>query len=191
MLTFGAAAFDLLVNGYEFENVVDIGCGDGSAAAQFAMLGKATLTIDEDASHDPDIIGSFPLDPPTHPISVFDCVWACHVLEHQANPGHFLSAALECLKPGGILAVVVPPYQGATVVGHLSMWDAGTLVYAMATAGADCRETVPLLDGYNLSAIARKPDPPREALFTGTHFKNLLLPDWFKEPRFSWEAQCE
>lgn len=38
----------------------------------------------------------------------FDCVWSCHVLEHQLNVQSFLERVISCTKDGGVIAITVP-----------------------------------------------------------------------------------
>lgn len=93
----------------------------------------------------------------THPFDQrFDCVWASHVLEHQLNVNLFLRKCHEILNDPGVLAVTVPPMKPKIVGGHVSVWNAGLLLYNLVMAGFDCRDAVVLKYGYNITAIVRK-----------------------------------
>lgn len=83
----------------------------------------------------------------------FDAVWACHVLEHQPNPGIFLQECRRRLKPGGLLFVTVPPMKHAIVGGHVTLWNAGLLLYQLILAGFDCSKARVGTYGYNISVI--------------------------------------
>jgi len=86
----------------------------------------------------------------------FDCIWASHVLEHQPNPNLFLQKVFSDLKDGGILAVTVPPMKPQIVGGHLTLWNAGLLIYNLIIAGFDCSEAKIIKHGYNISVIVEK-----------------------------------
>lgn len=85
-------------------------------------------------------------------------IWACHVLEHMRNPGISLDKMYRELEPGGVLAVTVPPAKHNIVGGHVSLWNAGLLLYHLVLSGFDCREAMVGSYGYNISLIvAKKP----------------------------------
>lgn len=139
------------VSSLEFETVLDIGSGDGVHAKAFEAQGRKVTTIS--------------LRPPATFIDdycrkefahQFDCLWASHVLEHQPNPGLFLRKCFRDLKDGGILAVTVPPWKDKIVGGHVSFWNAGTLLYHLILAGFDCSQAAVKTYGYNVSVIVRK-----------------------------------
>lgn len=115
-------------------------------------FGKAvtTVSLQEPADH----VGDF-LEWEGQPGS-FDAVWACHVLEHQPDVGAFLAACRRQLRDGGILAVTVPPPKHEIVGGHVTLWNAGLLLYNLILAGFDCRDATVGTYGYNISVIATK-----------------------------------
>ena len=78
------------------------------------------------------------------------------MLEHQANPGLFLRKIYRDLKAGGVVAVTVPPAKSTIVGGHLTLWNAGLLLYNLIMAGFDCRNAAVKSYGYNISVIVRK-----------------------------------
>lgn len=86
----------------------------------------------------------------------FDAIWCCHVLEHQRNVGAFLEKCFADLKDGGWLAVTVPPRKDEIVGGHLTLWNAGLLLYNLILAGFDCSGASVKTYGYNVSVIVRK-----------------------------------
>ena len=70
----------------------------------------------------------------------YDVVIVFDVIEHLQEPGSFLAACRDHLKPGGLLLVNVPALQRYysrydRAVGHLRRYDTGTL-------GALCRDYV-------------------------------------------------
>lgn len=101
-----------------------------------------------------DFVGDFMSDAFTGGQSAgYDAVWACHVLEHQVDPGAFLRKARSFLKPGGVLAITVPPMKHQIVSGHVTLWNAGLLIYQLILAGFDCRNARVGTYGYNISVI--------------------------------------
>jgi SAM-dependent methyltransferase len=85
-----------------------------------------------------------------------DAIWCCHVLEHQRNVGAFLEKCYRDLRLGGWLAITVPPMKPEIVGGHLTLWNAGLLLYNLILAGFDCREASVKTYDYNVSVIVRK-----------------------------------
>ena len=145
-------ALTLLLEQYAFETVLDVGCGDGSHARHLAAHGKRVTTISFEpyGGHRPDFVGDFmefPLD------ERFDVVWCSHALEHQANVRQFLQRLIDCVEPGGLLAITVPPARPYIVGGHLTVWNTGLLLYNLIAAGIDCREARLKVYGYNISLI--------------------------------------
>lgn len=135
----------------DFQSVLDIGSGDGAHAKVFRDAGKDVFTAS--------------LRPPADFIkdylhinfgNRFDCIWASHVLEHQKNVNLFLKKCFSDLNDDGILAVTVPPAKHAIVGGHLTLWNAGLLLYNLILAGFDCSEAAVKTYGYNISVIVRK-----------------------------------
>ncbi len=130
--------------------MLDIGSGGGVHAEKLKRAGKSVTTVS--LVPPADIVGDY-LSAVIEPI---DCIWASHVLEHQPNPGHFLSKCFNDLKENGILAVTVPPLKHEIVGGHVTLWNAGLLIYQLILAGFDCSEAMVKTYGYNISVIVRK-----------------------------------
>lgn len=135
----------------EFELVFDIGSGAGYQAEVMRKAGKQVVTIDN--HHPADIQKDFMALKKT---AAPDAIWCCHVLEHQRNVGAFLERCFYHLASNGILAITVPPRKDEIVGGHVSLWNAGLLVYNVVLAGFDCRDAKVWTYGYNISLIVRK-----------------------------------
>lgn len=150
-------AFDKLMT-MQFDNVLDIGSGLGVHTAAFKRKGKevASVSLLPPADH----IGDYLQYICPH----YDCIWASHVLEHQRNVGEFLDKCYNDLKPGGILAITVPPAKASIVGGHLTHWNAGLLLYNLILAGFDCSKASVKAYGYNISVIVRKEEAVYENL---------------------------
>ncbi len=139
---------DLLEEG---STILDIGSGTGDHAGMFRDFGFKVTTLD--ISGKPDIRAAYLkwLFP-----KPFDCIWCSHVLEHQVNPGLFLNKCRWDLKKEGLFAVTVPPRKDEIVGGHVTLWNAGILLYQLILAGFDCARASVLTEGYNVSVLVRK-----------------------------------
>ncbi|QKF94406.1 3-deoxy-8-phosphooctulonate synthase [Fadolivirus algeromassiliense] len=87
----------------------------------------------------------------------YDAIWCSHILEHQPNPNIFLKKVHKLLKDGGILGIVVPPRKPFIVGGHVSVWNAGLVLYHLVLAGFNCRKYCKILQyDYNIGIIIKK-----------------------------------
>lgn len=130
--------------------LLDIGSGKGEHAEGFRRCYEVTtVDLNHEADHRHDYL-SVTFDEP------FDCIWASHILEHQRNPGWFLDKCRGDLREGGLLAVTVPPRKDAIVGGHVSLWNAGLLLYHLVLARFDCSRALILAHDYNISAVLTK-----------------------------------
>lgn len=144
-----------------FETVLDVGSGAGVHSEIFEMNGKHVTSVDfgvsayyqRTAENREVVIGDY------YEClfkTQFDLVWASHVLEHQPNVNLFLKKVFCDLKEGGWLAVTVPPLKHQIVGGHVSLWNAGLLLYHLILAGFDCSAASIKKYGYNISVMVRK-----------------------------------
>ncbi|MDR2008489.1 MAG: class I SAM-dependent methyltransferase [Alphaproteobacteria bacterium] len=160
-----SAAVQKLIDDYQFSSVLDIGAGALNHSQVFAKYGKKVTAVDFgvsvyyqqyvtiDGIKIEKIIGDF------NKIEFkeqFDCVWASHILEHQPNVSMFLNKLVSLTKDGGIIAITIPPFKHEIVGGHVSVWNAGMVLYRLILAGVDCSEASILAYGYNISIIVRK-----------------------------------
>lgn len=166
---FSNAALQKLITDYNFETVLDVGAGAMHHSEVFAIHGKKVTAVDygvsvyykqhvtkEGITID-KIFGDFnTLDFD----DTYDCVWASHVLEHQVNPDAFLKKIVSLVKEGGVVAITVPPFKHEIVGGHVSLWNAGLLLYRLVLAGINCSDAAVLAYGYNISVIVKKKSIP-------------------------------
>lgn len=186
-------ALEKLITYYNFDSVLDIGCGEGLHSDIFLDRGKKVTAIDYGKSfyfeNNKNKINTIVADFNTHPFTEeFDCIWCSHVLEHQRNPGAFLDKIFSLLKEGGVLAITVPPYKPQIVGGHVSFWNIGLLLYNLILSGFDCREVLASQYKYDLSVIVKKVSirPPLQPIYDSgdiTTIKPYLPPslEWKNE----------
>lgn len=137
----------------EFTTVLDIGCGVGTHCELFKSLGKSVTAIDLSGRYSGAINKSY-ID---HQFDrQFDCIWCCHVLEHQHNVQLFLQKIHSELKENGLLAITVPPLKHQIVGGHVTLWNAGLLLYNLVLAGFNCSDAKIKTIDYDISIILNK-----------------------------------
>lgn len=147
------AALDLFVSKCKeskVKRILDIGSGQGRHAKFMRDQGLAVETN--------DILQSDHQMPYDELIDLkgFDGIWCSHVLEHQINPGMFLKKIHNDLHEGGILAITVPPRKDEIVGGHVTLWNAGLLLYNLVMAGFDCSDASVATYHYNISVVLKK-----------------------------------
>lgn len=145
------AAAEKLVDFYQFETLLDVGCGDGRHSDFFKKHNKIVTSTDLKSQYTNCIEGDYNLLLfPQH-----DCVWVSHVLEHQLNVNSFLKKIRNDTKNDGFVCVTVPPLKHEIVGGHVSLWNAGLLMYNLVLAGFDCKNAKIKKYGYNITVIAQ------------------------------------
>lgn len=154
-------ALQTLLDELDFDTVLDVGCGEGVHAELMLAHGKRVTAIDYGLSpyfrRSRGRIEAIVADVNEHEFpEPFDCVWASHVLEHQPDVRRFLRRLGAACRDGGVLAVTVPPLKHQIVGGHLTLWNAGLVLYNLAAAGVDCRDAAVCKYGYNISVLVRK-----------------------------------
>ena len=88
-----------------------------------------------------------------------DLVWSCHTLEHVSNPGIFLTKLREWLKPGGWLAIAVPPGPSDYFhVGHLTLWTPAHLFYHLVVNGWNCKDAKWYTEDWDIAVLLQKTD---------------------------------
>lgn len=159
MLMYAEEAFNVLLRDYKFDTVLDVGCGAGAHTRAFLDAGKRVTACDIDLSK-----LSAETKQRCATISTdlrwcegpYEAIWASHVLEHQLDVQRFLALLHDRLIEGGVLAITVPPRKPQIVGGHVSLWNAGLLLYRLVLAQFDCSRARVRQYGYNISVIVQK-----------------------------------
>jgi len=143
---------NFLINKYNFNTILDVGCGRCLHTDFFIRHGKQVTSTDYHAARENVIEGDYmKLSFTEH-----DAVWCSHVLEHQHDTHSFLTKMISEVKETGVIAITVPPLKHHIVGGHVSLWNAGLLLYRMILAGLDCSKASVKCYGYNISVIVEK-----------------------------------
>jgi SAM-dependent methyltransferase len=143
-----------LITEYEFQTVLDIGSGQGSATRIFRHVGKDVTTVEIIKEWDADYRCDYlDIELPQQ----YDLIWCSHILEHQRDVGRFLEKTLRDLKDGGILALTVPNKgYDILILGHVNLFNTSLLLYNLICAGYDCSKAIANTYEGNLSVIVRK-----------------------------------
>ena len=142
-----------------FSNVLDVGAGECKQADYLKDRGKSVYTCDYAKGNNCvesdryDYVGDFnTMDFDRK----FDCVIASHILEHQLNVNVFLKKIVSLTLQDGYIAIMVPPRKPFLIGGHVSIWNAGLVLYNLILAGVDCsRECYIKQYDYNIGIIVR------------------------------------
>jgi 2-polyprenyl-3-methyl-5-hydroxy-6-metoxy-1,4-benzoquinol methylase len=144
-------ALNFLLENISFESVLDIGCGIGKQTEIFKKNNKLVTSTDIKAFRHDTVVGNY-LDLQFDP---HDITWVSHVFEHQLNSNLFLKKVRLDTKVGGHVCVTVPPAKNQIVGGHVSIWNAGLMLYHLVLAGFDCKRAHIKKYNYNISVIAK------------------------------------
>jgi 2-polyprenyl-3-methyl-5-hydroxy-6-metoxy-1,4-benzoquinol methylase len=153
----------------DVQTILDVGSGGGEQALRMAKAGRQVQCVDYGTSvyvQNSPVINEADSHPNIQKTicdfmefsseEQYDLVWCSHVLEHQVNANLFLKKCLSHTKNEGWLAVTVPPLKHQIVGGHVSLWNAGLLLYQLVHAGNDCSSAIIMNYDYNVSVIVRK-----------------------------------
>lgn len=153
-----------LITDFEFNSVLDIGSGSGEHAAVLKNHGKKVTALDFGKSvysfkshNNFSEIKTITIDFYAYETQEkYDCIWASHVLEHQPDPGSFIKKLINLTADNGLICITVPPLKNKIVGGHLTLWNAGLLLYQLVFNGLDCRNASICTYGYNITIIVKK-----------------------------------
>ena len=136
----------------DWDACLDIGSGDGVFTQLMHNNGRHVIEIDINPHSSTVVSCDYQV---CNFATQFDAIWCSHVLEHQLNVNSFLTKIHKDLKEGGWLAITVPPMKPNIVGGHLTIWNAGLLLYNLILAGFDCRDAMVKTYDYNVSVVVQ------------------------------------
>lgn len=185
-------AMQKLLDDFEFNSVIDVGCGPGWHSRILLENDKRVTAIDYnrhtslDFGNSDNTANFIEADFMTLTLpEQFDCVWCAHVLEHQLHPHNFLIKLKKTVRENGVIAITVPPLKHEVVGGHVTLWNAGTLIYNLVLAGLDCSQVAVLQYGYNVSVIIKKKsiELPKNLRFANGDLEKLaaFMPSFVKQ----------
>ena len=139
----------------EFENVLDVGGGDGRLLRPFLEKGNNCYLIDFNPKPYPGVqrIGCT-LDDIAEE-KLFDILICSHVLEHVSDPGDFLSKLRSRLSPDGVIYIEVPLeiWQGIHIskdpVTHINFFTVDSLKNALLLHGLQPLSIESKFSSYN------------------------------------------
>jgi SAM-dependent methyltransferase len=138
---------------------LDLGCGDDifkQTIEESAQNRKVeTITRRKTLANTATYFGNFLY---YEFVKKFDAVWCSHVLEHQVEPYRFLRQIKRVIKPGGLLAIIVPAPRTVLASGHINEYTIGLLVYNMVIAGFDCSDACVYQSNTECSIVVRVKD---------------------------------
>lgn len=162
--------------------VLDVGMGYGYHCAWFANKGKEVSGVSnqpiEDAPHialesSPFTVHHMDMHDLKFKAKHFDLIWSHHSLEHSFSPMYALREWYRVLRPGGWLAVTVPPHKEETVSGHFNVgWGLGHLIYLLGVCGYNIRDGRYVVEGYNVRALVQR--PMKHNVYNGTSWISKL-----------------
>ena len=153
-----------LITDFDFDSVLDIGSGSGEHAVVLKNHGKKVTALDfgtsvyaQENHNNYSGISKINVDFYAYETEEkYDCIWASHVLEHQPDPGTFIRRCIDLTTDNGVICITVPPLKNKIVGGHLTLWNAGLLLYQLVFNGLDCRHASICTYGYNVTIIVKK-----------------------------------
>lgn len=153
---FSSQALQKVLTLPHIRSILDVGAGKCEHSLLFAQASKEVTSIDiaPVTSRIHPNVTFINDDFMSHTFNnSFDCIWISHLLEHQLNVNVFLKKCFSILRSGGFMAITVPPAKHQIVGGHVTIWNAGLLLYNLILAGTSCRDAMIKKYGYNISVI--------------------------------------
>ena len=186
-------AMKFCLDNLKFDTVLDICCGPGHHSDQFKAAGKTVTSIDKRDIYGQEYVGmyqDFSFEP-------HDLTWCSKALEHMLDVHSFLKKVRRETKLGGYTCMTVPPLKHEITGGHVSLWNAGLLLYHLVLAGFDCKNAHIKTYSYNITVIAPAANFVIPELYYDKGDLELLqpwLPDFCTEPfdgqilEYNWNA---
>lgn len=178
--TSGDQAMKFCLERLDFDTVLDICCGPGHHSDQFKAAGKTVTSVDKRDIYGQEFVGMYQ----DFEFVEHDLTWCCKALEHMLDTHSFLKKVRSETKLGGYTCMTVPPLMHDITGGHVSLWNAGLLMYHLVLAGFNCKNAHVKTYSYNISVIAQAADFELPELYYDIGDLELLqpwLPNWCVE----------
>jgi SAM-dependent methyltransferase len=164
----------------DFSTVLDIGAGKKEKTNFLSKHGKKVYT--NGITKGSNALDFYDYDGDFNSISFnkkFDVSLCSHVLEHQLNTHEFLENVVSVTKENGYIVIIVPPRKPFIIGGHVSIWNAGLVLYHLVLAGVDCSVECNIKQyDYNIGIIVKnvpiKEDIKSSITFDGGDIDNFL-----------------
>lgn len=135
--------------------ILDAGCGDGWLASQLKSTGRKLCSMDVSTANPFNAVKKYPFQGHGAIVAdvyhlpfrenTFDCIVACEIMEHTADPAMFIKELVKVLKPGGKL-IITTPYnekmeytlcvhcnKPTPVCAHLHSFNEGNILPVLAS----------------------------------------------------------
>ncbi len=153
-----------LLKNNSFKTLLDVGCGPKALCSVIAKETNGCEVVLVDLNPHSDVldkVGEFyhkDFMDWDYWYKPFDHVFCSHSLEHQLNPQHFIDKLVKQTKEGGLLTIIVPPfdYTDGIIAGHVSVFTPENLLYRLVLAGIDCSEAEVFKFPGNIGVSLRK-----------------------------------
>jgi SAM-dependent methyltransferase len=149
---------DELFKRYEFDSVLDIGCGKGDlfnnlnergikyTGTGVDLMSKELVEVDTFKYIEADFNNWLTEEK-------FDLIFTSHVIEHNPNTELFLQNFFSFAKEGGTFCLIWPKPKPRIVGGHVHTFNMGLMLYNIIRTGIDCSKVEMYQAGYNLCIL--------------------------------------
>ena len=141
--------FQRFVNRFEFQTVLDVGCG--MMPYKKIFKDKKYLGMDMRKADYPDYVSfNFMSETETWPTDEkYDAVVSAHVVEHIQDTKRFIDKMVSLTAPGGKICIIWPKPKPNIVGGHVHVFNIGMMYYNIILTGQDCSKWQHWSQGYS------------------------------------------
>lgn len=150
-----------LVNNYNFNTILDIGCGycpyfdlfKNKIYTGIDVYNKNVLN-EVSKNNNINIINDNIL---THDFGnkTYDCVYSSHVIEHISNTEEYIRRLKSLVVDDGILCIIWPKPKPQIVGGHVHIFNPGLIFYNIVRVGIDCSVWKCLENKYSFCVVGK------------------------------------
>jgi ubiquinone/menaquinone biosynthesis C-methylase UbiE len=147
-----------LIKNFQFDNILDVGCGYAPYVNIFTNNNKDYTGIDFNIDNKNKKKCSFiKSDFMKHDFKdkKFDCVYTSHCIEHIPDTETFLKRLRFLIKDDGILCIIFPKPKDEIVGGHVHIFNPGIMLYNLVRIGINCKHVQCLDCGYSYAVVGK------------------------------------